>query len=164
MSEWWWIGNDLVGSGRGLILRNYLGIRVDGLRFNYLCGTIKRTLLNRAQQETILKFDKVLSVPALLHGSECWTLTRQQLQQIESSEMRFMRSVAGYRRIDKKRDTDIRQHLKIFNLGKKIREHHQSYFEHILRMPTYRPNPSEGFPKGRRDGGRPQMRWLDQIT
>jgi hypothetical protein len=38
--------------------------------------------------------------------------TKQQLQQIE---MRFLRSVAGYRRRDKKRNTDIRQNLKIFN-------------------------------------------------
>jgi hypothetical protein len=30
-SEWWWIGKDLVGSGRGLILRYYPGISLDGL-------------------------------------------------------------------------------------------------------------------------------------
>jgi hypothetical protein len=33
----------------------------------------------------------VLAVPALLYGSECQTLTKQQLQQIKSSEMRFLR-------------------------------------------------------------------------
>jgi hypothetical protein len=70
------------------------------------------TVLNRAQQETILNFYKVLEVAALLHGSECWTLTEQQLQQIESFEMRFLWSVAGYRRTDKKRNTDIIQNLK----------------------------------------------------
>jgi hypothetical protein len=58
---------------------------------------------------------------ALLYGSEYWTLTKQQLQETEYSEMRFLRSVAGYRRIDKKRNTDIRQNLKIFSLGEKIR-------------------------------------------
>jgi hypothetical protein len=52
--------------------------------------------------------------------------------------MRFLRSVAGYRGTDKKRYTDIRQNLKIFNLGEKIRECQQKYFEHILIMPTYR--------------------------
>jgi hypothetical protein len=36
--------------------------------------------------------------------------------------MRLLRSVAGYRRTDKKRNTDITQNLKIFNLGQKIRE------------------------------------------
>jgi hypothetical protein len=32
ISEWWWIGKYLVGSGRGIILRYYPGIRLDGLR------------------------------------------------------------------------------------------------------------------------------------
>jgi hypothetical protein len=27
-----------------------------------------------------------VAVPTLLNGSECWTLTKQQFQQIESSE------------------------------------------------------------------------------
>jgi hypothetical protein len=46
-------------------------------------------------------------------------LIKQQLQQIKFSELRFLRSVAGYRRIDNKRNTDIRQ--EIFNLGAKMR-------------------------------------------
>jgi hypothetical protein len=41
-------------------------------------------------------------------------LTKQQLQQIEFSENRFLK--AGYRRTDKKRkNADVRQNLKIFN-------------------------------------------------
>jgi hypothetical protein len=32
ISEWWWIGKDLVGSGRGLILRYYPCIRLEWLR------------------------------------------------------------------------------------------------------------------------------------
>jgi hypothetical protein len=80
--------------------------------------------------------------------------------------MRFLRSVAGYRRIDEKRNTDIRQNLKIFNLGEKIREYQQNYFEHILIMPTYL-IPRKIFiyhPKGRRDRGRLPMRWMDQFA
>jgi hypothetical protein len=30
--EWWWIGKDLLGSGRGLILSYYSGIRLEWLR------------------------------------------------------------------------------------------------------------------------------------
>jgi hypothetical protein len=33
--------------------------------------------------------------------------------------MTFLRSVAGYERMDKKRNTGIRRELKIFNLGQK---------------------------------------------
>jgi hypothetical protein len=56
-------------------------------------------------------------------------LSKQQLQQIESSEMRFLRSVAGYRIMDKKRNIDIRQKLNIFNLGEKVKENQWNYFE-----------------------------------
>jgi hypothetical protein len=94
-------------------------------------------MVNRAQKETILKFYKILALPSLLHGTECCTLTKRQLQEDKSSEMRFLRSVAGYTRIDKKINTDIRQILKIFNIGEKIKEYQQNYFEDILRMPTY---------------------------
>jgi hypothetical protein len=63
-----------LGSNRNHDLQNKLQ------RLNYLCATIKHTLLNTAQQDTILKFYKVLAVPAFLYGSECWTLTKQQFQ------------------------------------------------------------------------------------
>jgi hypothetical protein len=61
----------------------------------------------------ILKFYEVLEVPAFLYGSECWTVTKQQLQQTESSEMRFLMSVAGYRRTDKEK---YRHHIKFKNI------------------------------------------------
>jgi hypothetical protein len=32
ISEWWWIGKELVGSGRDLNFRYYLGIRLEGPR------------------------------------------------------------------------------------------------------------------------------------
>jgi hypothetical protein len=67
--------------------RNY-GVQNQLQRFNCLCGKIKRTLLNKPQQEILLKFYKALAVPAPLYESECLTFTKQQLQQMESSEMR----------------------------------------------------------------------------
>jgi hypothetical protein len=52
--------------------------------------------------------------------------------------MRFLWSVAGYSRMDKMRDIDVRQELNIFSLGEKVEEYQQNYLEHILRMQTYR--------------------------
>jgi hypothetical protein len=142
---------------------NYLGCQLSSnrnydlqnkwQRFNYLCRTIKCALVNKSQQKTILKLYEVLAVPSLLlYVSEWWTFTKQQLQQIESSEIIFLRSVAGYRRMDTKRNTDIRQELNTFNLGEKV-EYQWNYSEHILRMPTYQ-IPQKLFnyrPKGRRE-------------
>jgi hypothetical protein len=69
-----------LGSNKNYDLQNKLQ------RFNYLRGTIKCTLLNTSQQEAILKFYRVLAAPTFLYGSECWTLTKQQLQQIQVAE------------------------------------------------------------------------------
>jgi hypothetical protein len=123
---------------------------------NYKGLIIYAELLNAlylTELDKRLKFYKVFAVLVLLYGSDCWTVTKQQLQQIESSEMRFLRSVAGYRKTDTKRNTDIRQNLKIFSLGQKIREYQQNYLEHILRIPTYliRRKIFNYHPKGRRD-------------
>jgi hypothetical protein len=48
--------------------------------------------------------------------------------------------VAGYRGIDKNRNTDIRHNLKTFNLGENIKEYQQNYFD--LKNANL-PNPSE---------------------
>jgi hypothetical protein len=57
-----------------------------------------------------------LAVPTVLYGNECWILSKEQLQQTELSEMRFLRSVAGYKKYIKERNTDIRKNLRIFNI------------------------------------------------
>jgi hypothetical protein len=63
---------------------NYKGKIIYAEQANALYST-------NPSKETILKLYKVLAVPGHLHGSECWTFTKQQLQQIKSSAMRFLR-------------------------------------------------------------------------
>jgi hypothetical protein len=61
---------------------------------------------------------------------------------------------------------NIKQDLNIVDLGEKIKEYQQNYFEHILTMPTYR-IPWKLFdcnPNGRRERGRPTMRWKDHFS
>jgi hypothetical protein len=41
------------------------------------------------------------------------------------------------KRMEKNRNTDIRQEINIFILRQKVKEHQQNYFEHILRMQPY---------------------------
>lgn len=68
VSNFNYLGRQL-GTNRYYVLQNKLQ------RFNYLCGTIKRALLNKRQREAIVKFYIVLAVPPLLEGGECWALT-----------------------------------------------------------------------------------------
>jgi hypothetical protein len=59
-------------------------------------------------------------------------------KKIESAEMKFLLSVAGYTLLDHKRSTDIRSELKIFNLTERTEKRKENWHEHILRMTTDR--------------------------
>ena len=43
-----------------------------------------------------------MAVPVLMYGSENWSLNRSDKRKIEATEMRFLRLMAGYTRLDKK--------------------------------------------------------------
>jgi hypothetical protein len=48
--------------------------------------------------------------------------------------MRFLRSIAGYRRVNERKSINIIEELNIFSLGEKVKEYHQNCLEHILRI------------------------------
>jgi hypothetical protein len=72
-----------------------MDINVKLQRFQQICGTIKSTLAGKVSKETLLRFYKIMAIPTLLYGSECWTLTKRQKRRLEAEEMRFLTLVAG---------------------------------------------------------------------
>jgi hypothetical protein len=50
----------------------------------------------------------IVNRPTLLYGSETWVTTKRDMTHIEAAEMRFLRSVKGYTRVDKIRSEVIR--------------------------------------------------------
>lgn len=48
-----------------------------------------------------------MSISALLYGSETWTFTTANRNRIKSNKI--CRSIASYRRIDRKRNIEIRE-------------------------------------------------------
>ena len=86
-------------------------------RYLRMCGTISRTLKGKTQLSTQIKLYMVIAVPVLMYGSENWSLIRSDKRKIEAAEMRFLRPTSGYTLLDKKRSTDIREQLGIFNLN-----------------------------------------------
>jgi hypothetical protein len=84
---------------------------------------------NFAKQQ--LKLYKIMAVPTLTYASENWTISRSDKKKIDSAEMKFLRSVAGYTVLDQKRSTDISSELKIFNLTGRIEKQKENCHEHI---------------------------------
>jgi hypothetical protein len=142
-----------------------MGINVKLQRFQQICGTIKRTLAGKDRKETLFRLYKIMAIPTLLYGSEYRTLTKRQKSRLEAAEMRFLRSVAGYRLIDHRRNEDIREELQIIDINSRIKDYQIKWLQHLERMEQNRiPKLLLYYkPKGIRDQGRPCRRWTEQF-
>jgi hypothetical protein len=151
--------------GYNMGLNREIDIDIKLQRFQQICGKIRRTLAGKVRKETLLRFYKIMAMPALLYSSECWTLTKIQKSRLEAAEMRFLRSVAGYRLIDHKRNEVIREELQIIDINSRIKDYQIKWLQHLERMEQNRiPKLLLNYkPRGRRDQGRPCRRWREQF-
>ena len=109
---------------------------------------------------------KTLAVPVLKHDSENWSLNRSDKRKIEAAEMRFLTIMAGYTLWDKKRSSDIREQLGIFNINDKLTQYKINWREHIQRMDDNRLLKKKTLnckPEGIINIGRPLTRWEDDF-
>ena len=129
-------------------------------RFQGICGTIRKHL-KKTRTETQMKFYKVVARPSLLYGSETWVTTQRDMTRLEAAEMRVLRSVTGYTRLDKIRSEDIRQELEISGIQDVRLKYKQNWINHLERMDNTRlPKYALTYkPRGRRDRERPRKRW-----
>jgi len=80
---------------------------------------------------------------------------------LEAAEMRFLRSVTGYTRLDKIRSEVIRKELEISGIQDVRIEYKENWINHLERMDNTRlPKHALNYkPRGRRDRGRLRERW-----
>jgi len=83
------------------------------------------------------------------------------MTRLEAAEMRFLRSVKGYTRLDKIRSEVIRKELEISGIQDVRSKHKQNWINHFERMDNTRlPKHALNYkPRGRRERGRPRKRW-----
>ena len=80
---------------------------------------------------------------------------------LEAAEMRFVRNVKGYTRLDKFRSDVIRKELKISGIQDVRSKYKQNWINHLGRMDNTRlPKHALNYKhRGRRDRGLPRKRW-----
>ena len=71
-----------------------------------------------------------MAVSVLRYGSENWSLNRSNKGKIKAAEMRILRPMAGYTLMGKKRSSDIREQLGIFNINDKLTQYKINWREH----------------------------------
>jgi hypothetical protein len=107
-----------------------------------------------------MKFYKVVARPTLLYSSETWVTMKRDMTRLEAAEMRFLRSVKGYTRLDKLRREVIRKELEISGIEDVRAKYKQNWINHLERMDNTRlPKHTLNYkPRGSRDRGRPTIR------
>jgi len=80
---------------------------------------------------------------------------------LEAAEMRFLRIVTGYTRLDKTRSEVIREELEFSGIQDVRFKYKQKWIAQRERMDNTRlPKHALNYkPRGRRDRGRPRKRW-----
>ena len=126
-------------------------------RFQGICGTIRKHL-KKTRTDNQMKFYEVVARPPLLYGSETWVTTKRDMTRLEAAEMRFLRSVMRYTRLDKIRNEVIRQELETSGIQDVILKYKQNWINHLERMDTTRlPKHALNYkPRGRGYCGRPR--------
>ena len=81
-------------------------------RFQHMYGTIRR-YLKKTSMGAQVKLYKVTTRPTLLYWSETWVTTKRDDSRITAAEMRFLRGIKGYRRLDKIKNSYITEELQI---------------------------------------------------
>jgi len=115
-------------------------------------------IITKTRTDTKMKFYKVVARPSLLCGSETWVTTKRDMTRLEAAEMRFLRSVTGYTRLDKIRSEVIRKELEISAIQDVRLKYKQNWINHLERMDNTRlpKHTLNHKPRRRRDRGRPR--------
>jgi hypothetical protein len=115
--------------------------------------------------KTGIKLYSTLSLPALLQGSENWTITEGNARRITAAETKYRRQIAGPTWTDYKTDTQIAKELNITAVLDKIQGYRRKWLQHTNRTPNIRlPRVLKNYRStGRRDKGRSLKRLLDVV-
>ena len=76
-------------------------------------------------KEIQLRVSNIVSKPALLYGSECWTLRQRDKSRINSSQLRILRYLGGVTLKDRIKSEKIRKQWKVEDIIDDIQNYQQ---------------------------------------
>ena len=84
--------------------------------------------IKRRVYETII-------IPALLYGSECWTLKKADEDKLLVMEMGWLRGILGVSRLQRLRNEEVRKMISLKStVVERIQERRLRWFGHVSRM------------------------------
>ena len=111
------------------------------------------------------KLYKTMVRPAMVYGSECWALRKQEEQRLHTTEMKMLRWSPGKTRKDRIKNETIRGNAKVTPINSVLTQKRLSWYGHVMRRDETHITKSTltTTVTGTRTRGRPKMRWLDRL-
>lgn len=108
-----------------------------------------------------IKIYKTMIRPIMTYGAETRAETSRTKQLLRTVEMNTLRAIIGKTRLDRIRNSDVRQQCDIIDVTKFIKKRRRCWDEHVSRADSTRliKIARDYRPSGRRSIGRPQKRW-----
>jgi len=104
--------------------------------------------------------------PALLYGAECWPIKKTQVQRLMVAEMRMIRWMCGYTKMDMIRNVVIRERVGVAPLEDKLRETRLRWFGYVKRKSvsaSVRKCEAIHLSHCKQERGRPKMSWNEVV-
>ena len=122
---------------------------------------LKRELCTRAR----LSFFRLVCVPILTCGHECWIINEKVRSRVQATEMELLRRVSGLTLLDKVKSAHIRESLNIESLLLRLERSQLRWYGHVTRMSQERTAKKLlcSTPIGRKPRGRHRTRWRDYV-
>ena len=79
------------------------------------------------------KLYKTVVRPAMVYGSECWTLRQQEEQRLHTTEMKMLRWSQGKTRKDRIKNETIRGNAKVTPINSVLTQRRLSWYGHVMR-------------------------------
>jgi hypothetical protein len=99
-----------------------------------LNGIIKRHFGKHVTTRIKLRLHNITSKASLCYGSEDWILYKRDAQKLEAAQMRFLRPLLGLTILDRQRNPDIRNRLKVNNIVEDIKLYQKKWLDHMERI------------------------------
>ena len=111
------------------------------------------------------KLYKTVVRPAIVYGSECWALRKQEEQRLHTTEMITLRWSQGKTRKDIIKNETIRGITRVTLVKSVLTQKRLSWYGHVMRREETDITRStlRMTVMGTRPRGRPKMRWLDKL-
>ena len=111
------------------------------------------------------KLYKTVVHPAMVYGSECWALRKQEEQRLHTTEMKMLRWSQGKTRKERIKNETIRGNAKVTPINSVLTQKRLSWYGHVMRRDETHITKStiRTTVTGTRPRGRPNMRWLDKL-